>query len=48
MKSNENQVHYVQDKAVLQAENSNQFKWTQTWNLVKLSDICNRATFPWL
>lgn len=48
MRSNENQAHYVQDKAVLQAESSNQFKWTQTRNLVKLSDICNHATFPWL
>lgn len=45
MRSNKNQAHYVQDKSVLQAESSNQFRWTQTWNLVKLSDICNHATF---
>lgn len=45
MRSNENQAYFVQDKAALQAESSNQFKWTQTWYLVKLSDICNHATF---
>lgn len=45
MKSNENQAHYVQDKAVLLAESGNQLKWTQTWNSVKLPGICNHATF---